>query len=138
MNEPTWKAWDYPEDLDFGGGALIGYSVVARDGRIGKVDEATVAAGSSYIVVDTGPWMFGERVMLPAGLVRAVDPHGERVLVDRSKDDIADAPEFDPKQHTSASYQDQLAEYYGGWYGTAVTTVVSPMARRQQEPSNQP
>jgi len=59
MND-TWNAWDYPEDVDVGGGDLIGYSVVARDGEIGKVDEATVTAGSSHVVVDTGPWIFGD------------------------------------------------------------------------------
>lgn len=57
MNDRSWRAWEYPDDIDVGGGALIGYSVVARDGEIGKVDEATVAVGSSSLVVDTGRWI---------------------------------------------------------------------------------
>ena len=36
----------------------------ATDGSIGKVDEATSEGGSSYIVVDTGPWIFGKKVQL--------------------------------------------------------------------------
>ena len=40
---------------------LTGYSVEASDGSIGKVDEATYDAGSSRVVVDTGPWISGKR-----------------------------------------------------------------------------
>ena len=48
---------------------LTGYSVEARDGGIGKIDEATYEAGGSFVVVDTGPWIFGKKVMLPAGVI---------------------------------------------------------------------
>lgn len=40
---------------------VMGFSVEARDGGIGKIDEATYDVGSSYIVVDTRPWIFGRR-----------------------------------------------------------------------------
>ena len=50
---------------------LTGYSVEARDGGIGKVDDATYEAGSSFVVVDTGPWIFGKKVMLPAGVIQS-------------------------------------------------------------------
>ena len=49
---------------------VSGYEVEASDGSIGKVDEATYDTGRSYLVVDTGPWIFGKKVMLPAGVVR--------------------------------------------------------------------
>ena len=51
---------------------IAGYSVEAIDGGIGKVDEATYDVGSSYIVVDTGPWIFGKKVLLPAGVIDRV------------------------------------------------------------------
>ena len=47
-----------------------GFGVEAIDGSIGKVDEATYDTDSSSIVVDTGPWIFGRKVMLPAGVDR--------------------------------------------------------------------
>lgn len=129
MNATTWNAWDWGDDIDVGTGGLIGYSVVARDGEIGKIDEATVTTGTGSIVVDTGPWIFGERVMLPAGVVRAIDHEDERVLVERSKEEIEAAPRFDPQRHSSSSYHDDLAEYYAGWYGASITTGVRPGAR---------
>ena len=45
---------------------LVGFSVEALDGGIGKIDAATNEVSASYIVVDTGPWIFGKKVMLPA------------------------------------------------------------------------
>jgi hypothetical protein len=78
---------------------LSGFKVEALDGSIGKVDEATNEAGGSFVVVDTGPWIFGKKVMLPAGLIRDIDLDTETVFVNRLKDQIKDAPEFDEKRY---------------------------------------
>ena len=72
---------------------IVGFGVEALDGSIGKVDEATYDAGSAYIVVDTGPWIFGKKVVLPAGVIQHVDSEDEAVYVNRTKDQIKDAPE---------------------------------------------
>ena len=56
--------------------SLIGYSVEAIDGGIGKVDDATGETGRSHLIVDTGPWIFGKKVLLPAGVVD--QPHEGR------------------------------------------------------------
>ena len=50
---------------------------------------------SAYIVVDTGPWIFGKKVMLPAGTIQRADHDDEKVFVNRTKDQIKNAPEFD-------------------------------------------
>jgi hypothetical protein len=92
---------------------LIGYSVEAIDGSIGKIDEATTEVGSSYIVVDTGPWIFGKKVLLPAGVIDRVDTENETVYVDRAKDEIKDAPEFDESRYTEPAYRDEIGGYYG-------------------------
>jgi hypothetical protein len=96
---------------------LAGLSVEAIDGKIGKVDDATNDVGASFIVVDTGPWIFGKKVMLPAGVVRDVDMDTETVFVNRTKDQIKDAPEYDEDAYRDQSkrdaYRDQLGSYYG-------------------------
>lgn len=84
---------------------LTGFKVEARDGSIGKVDVATHEAGGSFVVVDTGPWILGKKVMLPAGVVRDVD---------LTKDEIKNAPEFDEKIHSAQSYPNEIGEYYRG------------------------
>ncbi|MDP8911162.1 MAG: hypothetical protein M3M94_03740 [Actinomycetota bacterium] len=73
---------------------VTGFAVEALDGTIGKVDEATRRAGGGGIVVDTGPWIFGKRVMIPASLVDRVDADEERVYVALRRDEIKNAPEY--------------------------------------------
>jgi hypothetical protein len=95
---------------------LTGFKVEARDGGIGKVDETTHEAGGSFVVVDTGPWIFGKKVMLPAGVVERVDLDSETVFVNRTKDEIKNAPEFDPELHRDDNaYRERLGSYYGGF-----------------------
>ena len=103
--------WDY-SDTTYAAD-LTGYSVEATDGGIGKIDEATNEVGSSYLVVDTGPWIFGKKVMLPAGVIERVDRDDETVYVNRSKDEIKDAPEFDENTYREGSYRDEIGAYYG-------------------------
>lgn len=92
---------------------LTGFSVEATDGGIGKVDEATYETSRSYIVVDTGPWIFGKKVLLPAGVVQRVDLDSETVFVNRTKDEIKNAPEFDEDRYHDDTYRTDLGSYYG-------------------------
>jgi hypothetical protein len=92
---------------------LTGFKVEARDGSIGKVDEATHEASGSFVVIDTGPWIFGKKVMLPAGVIRDIDLDTETIFVDLMKDEIKNAPEFDEKTYRDQSYRNELGQYYG-------------------------
>jgi hypothetical protein len=91
---------------------LVGFEIEATDGGIGKVDEATYDIGASYVVVDTGPWIFGKKVMLPAGVVQRVDLDSETIFVDRTKDEIKNSPEFDENMYRDESYRSELRSYY--------------------------
>ncbi len=91
---------------------LVGFSVEALDGGIGKIDEATNEVGASYIVVDTGPWIFGKKVMLPAGVINRVDREEETVYADRTKEQIKNAPEFDQDDYRSERYRGEVGSYY--------------------------
>ena len=107
--------WTYREDTVAPGDAprnVVGYDVEATDGSIGKVDEATYDVGSSYLVVDTGPWIFGKKVMLPAGVIESVDHDDEKIMVDRSKDEIKSSPEFDDSVIADEGYRTRLGSYY--------------------------
>jgi hypothetical protein len=104
--------WTY-RDRNWGNTDLSGYDVEAVDGGIGSIDEATAEIGSSYIVVDTGPWIFGKKVMLPAGVIDRIDPSDKKVYVDRTKDEIKSAPEFDEDRLADEEYRGELSGYYG-------------------------
>jgi hypothetical protein len=110
--------WTFREQSQLGfdplsGRDLTGYKVEAIDGSIGKVDDATYEAGSSFLIVDTGPWIFGKKVMLPAGVIQRVDEDDEVVYVNRTKDQIKNAPEYDESRTADPEYRSELGGYYG-------------------------
>jgi len=109
----TWKYRDPSLATSLTQQELLGYDVEAIDGSIGKIDDATLDADLGHIVVDTGPWIFGKKVMLPAGVIKSVDHANENVFVNRTKDEIKNAPEFDDSFRFDEKYRTQLGTYYG-------------------------
>jgi len=125
--DPSWQTADrrdvddadYPDDAtptserpDTG---LIGYDVEATDGAIGSIDQDNAKVPSDCLMVDTGPWIFGRKVVLPVGTVRRVDHDERKVYVDRTKDQVKAAPEYDPDAD-SESYRQRLGDYYADSY----------------------
>src|SRR5262249_13688818 len=98
---------------------VVGYGVEAIDGSIGKVDDSTLDTGTGTFVVDTGPWIFGKKVLLPIGVFRSVDHDDQKVFVNRTKDEIKNAHEFDESLIEDPTYRGKLGTYYGpggaGW-----------------------
>ena len=96
---------------------IIGYHVEATDGRCGKVEEVHGAANGSFLVVDTGPWIFGRKLMLPAGVVTHVDHVDRNVYVDRTKDEIKNSPEVEPGMYHDVAHREKVEGYYATNYG---------------------
>jgi hypothetical protein len=101
FSDPTWSQID-----------LSGFHVEGTDGEIGTVDQATYQLGADAIVVDTGPWIFGKKVMLPVGVIHRIDADDRRFWVSLTKDQIKNAPEFDESRFSDLGYRDQLGTYY--------------------------
>jgi hypothetical protein len=121
MHQTTdvWAARDTTLATSISPDMVVGHGVEALDGAIGKIDEATLEAGSGTLIVDTGPWIFGKKVMLPIGVITSVDHDEQKVFVNRTKDDIKNAPEFDDSLIADEAYRSRLGSYYGsggaGW-----------------------
>jgi hypothetical protein len=110
--------WNYRDRSELGSNVtdthadLSGFGVEALDGSIGKIDDATYQVGRSFVVVDTGPWIFGKKVLLPAGVIRGIDETEELVFVNRTKEQIKNAPEFDDSLVDDERYLDDIGAYY--------------------------
>ncbi|CAM5319144.1 hypothetical protein SAVIM338S_00732 [Streptomyces avidinii] len=109
------NVWAYRQTSGYRPGMdLTGYKVEATEGSIGKVDKHSAEIGSAYLVVDTGPWIFGKEVLLPVRAITRVDEEAGRIYIDLTKGEIEDAPEFDRAKHLgSADYRSALSTYYG-------------------------
>jgi hypothetical protein len=103
----TYSTVDTKKQID-----LTGYDVVARDGSIGKVDEATYEAGQSALVVDTGFWIFGKKRVIPAGVIERIDTDDHNVHVRMTKEQIKNAPDWDPETWRTDAYRTSLGNYY--------------------------
>ena len=102
--------WDYQEGIGRADRDLVGYDVEATDGSIGKIDEASNVASSSYLVVDTGFWIFGKKRLIPAGVITRVDDDDRKVFVSMTKDQIKSAPDFEARDRDD---RDRYDSYYG-------------------------
>lgn len=91
---------------------VTGFGVEARDGGIGKVDEATYEEGAQGLVVDTGPWIFGKKVVVPAGVIDRVDADERKVYVGRTKDQIKGSPRFG-ETDLDREARGEVAGHYG-------------------------
>lgn len=87
--------WEYETSVLRPDRDIVGYDVEATDGSIGKIDEASNDAASSYLVVDTGFWIFGKKRLIPAGVIRRVHDEDRTVYVSMTKEQTKSAPDFE-------------------------------------------
>lgn len=116
-SEPAFTPWNYRPDAgwtpEFD---IVGYHIEATDGSIGKITEASHASNDSYVIVDTGPWIFGKKVIIPAGTVTHIDHTDRKVYVDRTKDQVKASPEYGDDLNAEPGYRDKIGDYYHDTY----------------------
>jgi hypothetical protein len=108
--------WVYSTDSGYAPARdLTGFTVEAPDGVLGRVDRQADRPGMQHLVVDTGAWVFGRSVLVPAGFVRRINTSERRVTVIATKEQIKDAPRFTTdSQTTDSAYLTEVARYYAG------------------------
>lgn len=95
---------------------VIGYAVRGRDGEAGEADDLILDAEEwavRYVVVDTGKWLPGKKVLLPVGLIREISWDDKSVSADLRAQDIKEAPAFDPSAPVDGEAEERLRDYYG-------------------------
>jgi hypothetical protein len=108
------RMWTYREDDAAAAGLdLKGLAVEALDGGIGHVDSSNDEVNAAYLVVGTGPWIFGRTVVIPAGTVDRIDRDDRKVYVGLAKEQIKRSPEFVTGSLVDTEYRDVMGTYYG-------------------------
>jgi hypothetical protein len=54
--------------------------------------------------------------MLPAGVIDRIDYDGRQVLVNLTKDQVRDAPDYDAGRDQDEAYRSELGTYYGPFW----------------------
>lgn len=103
-----------------------GYHVAATDGEIGHVEDFLIDDRDwaiHLLSIDTGNWLPGRKVVISPAWLRGIDWTEQRILVDLSRRQIEDSPEYDPALTPDEGYMAQLAAHYGRpWYREGPTT----------------
>jgi hypothetical protein len=105
--------WSFRDDVGADRTDLDGLTVEAVDGSVGSVQDVISDVDGAYLLIDTGPPILGKTVLVPAGLVTAIDVDNESLKVDRTKDEIKGAPDFDAGLGKDPAYREAIARHYG-------------------------
>lgn len=111
--------------------ALIGYRINATDEEIGSVNDFYFDDHSwtvRYVVIDTGPWLFGRRLLVATDAIAAIESLGEIMHVKLTKEQVENSPDLDlerpftREQEPSTREQEIELNNYYGWpsYWTAM------------------
>ena len=120
MQHVTTNVWTYRVGIMKPGTTprdVAGYGVEARDGLTARstpqptrlarrISSSIPAHGSS-----------GRRSCFPLGVIRSVDHENEKIIVDRTKDEIKNAPEFEDSFIQDEDYRGKIGAYYGDTVG---------------------
>jgi uncharacterized protein YrrD len=92
------------------------FEIVATDGRIGAVDDFYFDDerwAIRYVVVDTGRWLQGRRVLISPLSISHFEWGAQRLLLSISRDRVKDSPGIDTHQPVSRRHERDYFDYYG-------------------------
>lgn len=95
--------------------SLIGFTLKETNGEIGKVDEFYFDDNSwiiRYLIVETGNWLFGRKVLISPQAVKTPDWANEVFPVNLTKEQIKNSPDINTEKPVSKQQEDQLYAYY--------------------------
>jgi sporulation protein YlmC with PRC-barrel domain len=95
---------------------IDGYAIHASDGLIGTVsdflfDDATWLV--RWLVVDTGNWLAGRKVLLPPSALGGVNHMGHQFSVRLTKQQVKDCPDVESDRPVSRQSEASIYNYYG-------------------------
>ena len=127
--------------------ALRGCAIMATDGQIGTVSDVLFDDASwliRWMVVDTGTWLSGRKVLLPPSVLGHADAVEREFRVKLTKAEVEKSPEADTDLPVSRHFEADIYRYYGWspyWgggmgmygYGTGALAAPNPSPQRQDE-----
>jgi hypothetical protein len=95
---------------------FLGYTVQAKDGEIGEVNDFFFEDdewATRYMIVETGPWIFGKQVLISVLALGVPDP-GEKIFpVELTRQQVKDSPDIDVQKPVTRRQEIRLHNHYG-------------------------
>ena len=95
---------------------LHGYAVAASDGQLGTVSDFLFDDASwliRWLVVETGKWLSGRKVLLPVSVLGHLDPARREFAVRLTMQQIKESPDIDTERPVSRQMESSIYDYYG-------------------------
>jgi len=96
---------------------VMGYQVRSGDHDLGHVCDAVVETqpwAIRYLIVDTGHWLPGRKVLLSPHWANEISWPSQTVEVENiAREHLESAPEFDPEAGVNRDYEGRLYDYHG-------------------------
>jgi sporulation protein YlmC with PRC-barrel domain len=92
------------------------YTIAARDGDIGTVDDLYFDDESwtvRYLVVDTGGWLTGRHVLVPPRAIQLADAVEGRLMTHLTREQVERSPDAGRHRPVSRRYELDLYGHYG-------------------------
>lgn len=108
------RIWSYrPGSGHQEGRTLAGFKVEAADGVVGHVDRQADDTPLRHLIVDTGVWVFGRSLLIPAGVITGIDMTARLVTVGCTREEAKAAPRFRTDRETlDPEYLSAVGAYY--------------------------
>ncbi|MBW4517619.1 MAG: DUF2382 domain-containing protein [Timaviella obliquedivisa GSE-PSE-MK23-08B] len=107
--DPDYRAHFENQDQD-----IIGYDVYAKSDKVGSIDDVLVddTGKIRYLIVNTGVWILGKKVLLPIGRSR-VDYSNRRIAVDGlTRTQVEALPSYDGTMPVDYEHEEQVRGVY--------------------------
>jgi sporulation protein YlmC with PRC-barrel domain len=95
---------------------LNGYKILATDGGLGTVSDFLFDDASwlvRWLVVDTGSWLSGRKVLLPPSALGHIDTDARSFSVRLTRAQVKDSPDVAQDQPVSRQLEGNVYDYYG-------------------------
>jgi sporulation protein YlmC with PRC-barrel domain len=96
--------------------SLVGYTISATDGELGRVNEFYFDDKTwsiRYMVVDTGGWLSGRRVLIPHSALGLTDWETKTFKVNLTMEQVRNAPDVDTQKTVTRQHEIDLFSHYG-------------------------
>jgi hypothetical protein len=95
-------------------GQIIRYDIHARDGEIGTVSDVLISDvdwSIRYLVVDTGTWWAGKKVLISPRWVQRVDWIAAEISLNVDRATLKDRPEYTSDTIVDAGYESRIHQH---------------------------